>query len=245
MPSPSSRHDRSAVHGVSKGERRVGNRPVPFRHQSFDFSCGPACLIMAMRRYRPNLRASRELELDIWRESNLVEAYATSRQGLALAARRRGFRVRTQGNVESIGLLDCLGLKLSPESRAVAVALHRDLQRRCRASGIRDSARSVRPADLARWLRRGWTPIVLVDSRLVDDEALPHWVVVTRWDAATASIQDPLARKGNTVVESDDLSRWMGFRGTQCAVVLEGRLPWRSGHRPRAALQGQRRLTAP
>ena len=201
---------------------------MPFYRQTFDFSCGPACLIMAMRRYRPNLRASRELELDIWRESNLVEAYATSRQGLALAARRRGFRVRTQGNVESIGLLDCLNLKLGPKSRAVAVALHRDLKRRCRASGIRDYARSVRPADLVRWLRKGWTPIVLVDSRLVDDEALPHWVVVTRWDSTAVTIQDPLARRGSTVVRSDDLSRRLGFRGTQCAVILEGRLPGRT-----------------
>ncbi len=198
---------------------------MPFYRQTFDFSCGPACLIMAMRRYRPNLRASRELELDVWRESNLVEAYATSRQGLALAARRRGFRVRTQGNVESIGLLDSLDLKLGPKSRAVAAALHRDLKRRCRASGIRDYARSVRPADLVRWLREGWTPIVLVDARLVGDEALPHWVVVTRWDSTAVTIQDPLAWKGSTVVRSDDLRRRLGFRGTQCAVILEGRLP--------------------
>ncbi len=228
MPPPSPRPGRPVTE-VKKGGRGIGGRPVPFLHQSFDFSCGPACLIMAMRRYRPNLRASRELELDIWRESNLVEAYATSRQGLALAAHRRGFRVRTQGNVESVGLLDCLGLKLSPESRAVAVALHRDLKRRCRASGIRDSTGPVRPADMVRWLRRGWTPIILVDSRLVGDEALPHWVVVTRWDPTTVTIQDPLARMGNTVVASDDLSRWLGFRGTQCAVVVEGRLRPRSG----------------
>lgn len=225
MPPPSGVHHRSPADDVSKAARLVHRRLVPFYRQSFDFTCGPACLIMAMRRYRSNLVASRELELDIWREANLVEAYATSRQGLALAAHRRGFRVRTQGNVESVELLDCLGLKLSPENRAVARVLHRDLLRRCRQDGIRDDARGVRPADLDRWVERGWTPIVLVDSRLVIDEALPHWVVVTRMDSSVVTIQDPLARKGNTVVGLDDLTRRLGFRGTQCAVVLEGRRP--------------------
>jgi hypothetical protein len=220
---------RSQIDNGSKVARLIPRRYVPFYRQSFDFTCGPACLIMAMRRYRPDLVVSRELELDIWREANLVEADATSRQGLALAAHRRGFRVRTQGNVESVELLDCLGLKLSPESRAVAKVLHRDLKRRCRQSRIRDDAGAVQPSDLVRWLERGWTPIVLVDSRLVISEALPHWVVVTRMEPSAATIQDPLARKGNTVVGLDDLTRCLGFQGTQCAVVLEGRRRGRRG----------------
>lgn len=195
---------------------------VPFYRQTYDFTCGPACLIMAMRRYRPSLRASSELELDIWRESNLVEAYATSRQGLALAAYRRGFRVRTQGNAESIELVDCLGIDLGVENRAVAAMLHRDLKRRCRAAGIRDETRPVRLSDLVGWLERGWTPIVLVDSRLVSDETLPHWIVVTRIDSDTAAFYDPLARKGPTTVGAGDLTRRLGFRGTECGVVVLG-----------------------
>lgn len=202
---------------------------IPFYRQTYDFTCGPACLIMAMRRYRPSLKGSSALELDIWRESNLVEAYATSRQGLALAAYRRGFRVRTQGNAESIELIDCLGLHLSPETRAVAAKLHRELKRRCREAGIRDVTRSVRLSDLARWVGRGWTPIVLVDALLVVRERLPHWIVVTGIDSGSVTFHDPLARKGPTAVKRSDLRRWLGFRGTECVVVVIGEHPSSAG----------------
>ncbi len=205
--------------------------PVPFYRQSYDFTCGPACLIMAMGRYDPTLEPSRALELDLWREANLVEAYATSRQGLALAAHRRGFRVRTQGTAASIELLDDLGLPLAPSNRKVAVTLHRDLKDRCRTARIRDTLRPVAAEDLERWLARGWTPILLVDGRLVGEEAIPHWIVVSRVSSSKATVEDPLAPRGGTVVGLQRLQRFMGFRGTHCAVVVEGYAGRR--HRPK------------
>ncbi|MEK6851165.1 MAG: peptidase C39 family protein [Candidatus Thermoplasmatota archaeon] len=195
---------------------------VPFHRQSFDFTCGPACLLMAMGRFDAGLAPTRDLELDIWREANLVEAYATSRQGLALAAHRRGFRVHTQGNAETIELLDCLGIRLSPENRRVAEALHRDLKARCRRAGVRDAPQPVTLRDVRGWLARGWVPVVLVDARLVGDEDLPHWVVVTAADDRTVTLHDPLARSGETVAPVPRFARWLGFRGTTCAVVVEG-----------------------
>ena len=36
----------------------------------------------AMKFFQPNLRLTRELEFDIWREANLVESYGTSKEGL-------------------------------------------------------------------------------------------------------------------------------------------------------------------
>src|SRR3989304_6016774 len=109
---------------------------VPFHRQSFDFTCGPACLIMAMRHFEPALASGRELEVALWREATLGEAYASSRQGLALAAHRRGFSVRTQGNAETIELADRLGLDPSLENRKAARAPPRGLKRRGRQEQI-------------------------------------------------------------------------------------------------------------
>ena len=39
--------------------------------------------MMAMKFFQPALRLTKGLELDIWRESNLVESYGTSKEGLA------------------------------------------------------------------------------------------------------------------------------------------------------------------
>jgi len=129
----------SEVTPTRKEPQPLNRLAVPFHKQTFDFTCGPACLIMAMRYFDSTLEHTSELEIDIWRESNLVEAYATSRQGLALAAHRRGFRVLTQGNAEAIELLDCLGLGLNEENRKVALALHQDLKDRCRREKVPDT----------------------------------------------------------------------------------------------------------
>ena len=201
---------------------RILTRAVPFRRQTFDFTCGPACLLMAMGAFGFAVAPSRELEVDLWREANLVEAYATSRQGLALAAHRRGFRVRTQGNAQAIELLDCLGLDLSPENRKVAEALHADLRRRCRRARIPDAIRPVSTSDVSRWVARGHVPIVLIDARLVGDLGVPHWIVVTAIDARTVILHNPLARSGGTRAPAREFTRWLGFKGTTCAVVVEG-----------------------
>ena len=208
---------------VLTGPPNVDGKAVPFYRQSLDFTCGPACLLMAMGRFDPALAPGREIEIDIWREANLVEARATSRQGLALAAHRRGFQVRTQGNVEAIELIDCLGFDLSPEDRKVAEALHRDLRRRCRRAGIPDALKPVSLPDIAGWLARGWIPIVLVDARLVGDARLPHWVVVTGVAPSAVTFLDPLTAAGEARVPEREFAGRLGFGGTTCAVVVEGR----------------------
>jgi len=203
---------------------------VPFHRQSFDFTCGPACLLMAMRHFDPSLEATRDLEVDLWREANLVEAYASSRQGLALAAHRRGFRVRTQGNAETVELLDCLRLDLDTSNRDVAVALHEDVRRRCRAAGIPDTVAPVTLKAIRGWLTQGWVPLVLVDARLVGDEAVPHWVVVTDVEGGRVVFHDPLASRGGAAGRMEEFERRLGFRGVSCAVVVRGRRAARAGH---------------
>jgi hypothetical protein len=227
---------------------------VPFHRQSFDFTCGPASLIMVMRYFDPGLAPGRELEIDIWREANLIEAYATSHYGLALAAYRRGFRARTEGNAGADRLLDCmcrscrirvdkrsrtvhcglvsrpvrildhrLCLQLHPENRVFALSLLRDLRSRCRAAGIPNRDGAVNTSSIREWLGRGWLPIVLVDARLVGNGEVPHWTVVTGCRNDTISFQDPLSRRGGSMLPLRKFERFLGFHGTICAVVVEGK----------------------
>jgi predicted double-glycine peptidase len=73
---------------------------VPFHRQRSQYTCGSASLMMVMKFFQPNLRLSRELEFDIWRESNLVESYGTSREGLTVAAAKRGFFRSYHGRIK-------------------------------------------------------------------------------------------------------------------------------------------------
>lgn len=208
-----------------KGEGTGGVRSlrVPFRQQSFDFTCGPTCLLMAMRSFDPQVKVTVDAEIDIWRGANFVEAYASSRQGLAWAAHRRGFRVHTQGSAGSIELLECLGLTLSEPGRGVARALHDNLIRRCRKAGLTDVRRPVSMGDVATWIGRGWVPLLLVDARLVGDEELPHWIVVLGANGENVVFHDPLAEKGRSLQSASRFASFVGFRGISCAVVVEGK----------------------
>ncbi len=76
------------------------NIKVPYYPQTTDFTCGPACLLMAMGALQPERLLERREELQIWREATTVFMTSghggCSPQGLALAAWRRGFQVRLQ-----------------------------------------------------------------------------------------------------------------------------------------------------
>jgi Peptidase_C39 like family/Acetyltransferase (GNAT) family len=46
--------------------------PVPYYIQTLEFTCGPACLTMAMKYHDPRLPFDRSLELRLWKEATLV-----------------------------------------------------------------------------------------------------------------------------------------------------------------------------
>ena len=227
---------------------------IPFYRQSYDFTCGPACMIMAMKAFDPAIKPARELEIDLWREANLIEAYATSHHGLAMAAHRRGFRAMTWGNAKADRLLDCmcrsckiqmdstqktiecglvarpveildhrLCLLLNQENRVFALALLKDLRNRCRRAKIHNHERPITPSTIRGWLDNGWIPIILVDARLVGDEEVPHWVVVTGCSRMTMTFHDPLARHGNSSIATRKFNELLGFHGTESAVVIMGK----------------------
>jgi predicted double-glycine peptidase len=86
---------------------------IPFYRQHFDFTCGPACLMMAMKYRDHNLRLGNDLEIDIWREGNLVAVPGTSRFGLAYSAAVRGFSARVTSNTGGLDFVDKINLPLN------------------------------------------------------------------------------------------------------------------------------------
>jgi hypothetical protein len=178
---------------------------------------------MAMAAFDPVREWTRDDEIDVWRVANLVEAYASSRQGLALAAHRRGYRVATQGSATSIELLECLGITLQDENREVARDLPANHVERARRAGIPDDVRRVTIQDITAWLASGWLPIVLVDAALVGDDRVPHWVVVIKVTPDEVTLHDPLAAAGGTRVARDVLIQHLGFGDTTCAVIVQGK----------------------
>jgi len=166
------------------------NRHVPFYRQTTDFTCGPACLLMAMAALTPDLPMTRRDELRLWREATTIYMTAghggCSPHGLALAAWRRGYRVKLQINVKGPLFLD--GVR-SEEKRAVMRVVHEDFRAELEESDVEQLRGG--PLDIPSILADGGQPLVLISSYRLTRSKAPHWVIVTDCDEDFIYLHDP------------------------------------------------------
>jgi hypothetical protein len=108
---------------------------VPFYNQHFDFSCGPASLMMAMKYFDEHLPLTKDLEIDIWREANMLEIYGTSRFGLAYAAAIRGFRAIVTSKSDTIDFVDTICKSISDLNQQMLKLHFNERKDRCKKNG--------------------------------------------------------------------------------------------------------------
>ena len=196
---------------------------IPFHKQTSHFTCGPASLLMAMKFFQPTLHLSKGLELDIWRESNLVESYGTSKEGLAVAAARRGFSAYTMGISRKHSFADEISHEIPSIDWDVLELLYRDIRTKFRAMGLSNVNHPIKLHALKALLVKSHIPLFLTSTSLFGGkEDLPHWVVLAGYSGDALYVNNPLAKGPNTRVEQERLEKNLGYRGIQCAVVIRG-----------------------
>lgn len=210
------------------------SRHVPFYRQTTDFTCGTACLLMGMAALTPKLHMSRRDELRLWREATTIYMTAghggCSPHGLALAAWRRGYRVKLQINMKGPLFLD--GVR-SEEKRAVMRVVHEDFCAELEDSDVEQLHSG--PLDIPGLLASGGQPLVLISSYRLTRSKAPHWVIVTDCDEDFIYLHDPDVDHHHrrpmdcqhvpvSHVEFDKMSRF-GRSKLRAAVVLYARQP--------------------
>lgn len=177
---------------------------APFYRQTLDFTCGPACLMMAMKAQAPSLAANRALEIQLWRESTTV--FMTSglggcgALGLALAAHRRGFDVEVSVSDETEIFVDSVR---SEEKKEVIRLVEQQFVRDTADADIRVRRRVFTAANLKERMARGGIPITLISSYRLTGEKAPHWVKITDFDERFIYINDPYVDPGENRTETD------------------------------------------
>jgi len=165
---------------------------IPLHHQRHDFTCGAACLMMAMKYFDPSLDMSEDLEIDIWRESNLVEDWSTCGRGLAYSAAKRGYGAKIFASVDDIPFKDKI-LSVSPTADLkVLEFFFRDMKRRALAMEVPEINKRVTFEDVFVAIRRNSVPILLVNAKFLHNEDVPHWIVVRGWNRQGVFINDPM-----------------------------------------------------
>ena len=208
---------------------------VPWYEQTLDFTCGPACLIMAMQALDPDIEASRSLEIKLWREATTV--FMTSGlggcgpYGLALAVHRRGFGAEIWVSDPGVQMVDTVR---NAEKKAVMALVQEDMAKEIAERGIPVHIDVLEPGALEAAFESGAIPVVLISSWQIYGEKSPHWVVVSGYDEHFIYVNDPFVDydEGETAVDSikmpigrSQFSRMAryGRKGLQAVVLITKR----------------------
>ncbi|WP_445178481.1 GNAT family N-acetyltransferase/peptidase C39 family protein [Pseudomonas sp. McL0111] len=163
---------------------------VPFYSQTTDFTCGPACLLMAIGALQSERLLERREELQIWREATTVFMTSghggCSPQGLALAAWRRGFAVTLQLSLAGPLFLD--GVR-DEHKKDVMRLVHDEFIAQLHETDVEKLIGAQ--LDLPAVLAAGGQPLVLISSYRLTRSKSPHWVMVTDCDEDFVYLHDP------------------------------------------------------
>ncbi len=233
--------DHADAHRYEKSlapQRKSNVAKVPYYEQTLEFTCGPAALMMAMKRLNPKLVLDRKLELRLWREATTI--FMTSGHGgcgpfgLAIAAATRGFHVEVYVNDAGTHLVDSVR---STEKKEVIRLVQEDMADQLRDLAVEVNYEAMDVNQLEARFRAGQIPLVLISSYQIYEEKYPHWVTVTGFDERFIYVHDPYVdyETGETLTDSlhmpihkKDFARMSRYgRSGLKAVVLIG--PARSG----------------
>jgi ribosomal protein S18 acetylase RimI-like enzyme len=167
----------------------------PYVHQTTEFTCGPACMMMALawaeRSAKPGPAA---LEFELWREATTIFASSGAGgcdpYGVAVALKRRGLRPEIYVSRSGPYFLDAVR---SAERRRVMQVTQLDFQRQAKALAIPTHLTPVNESVLMPAFDAGNVAIVLVSGYHMVPRGKPHWIFAFGRDGRRVLMHDPAA----------------------------------------------------
>jgi len=167
----------------------------PYVHQTTEFTCGPACMMMALawaeRSAKPGPPA---LEFQLWREATTIFAGSSpggcEPYGVAVALKRRGLRPEIYVSRPGPYFVDAVR---SAEGRRVMQVTQRDFQRQAEALAIPTHLTPVNESVLMQAFDAGNVAIVLVSGYHMVPRGKPHWIFAFGRDGRRVLMHDPAA----------------------------------------------------
>ena len=184
---------------------------VPHYRQSLPVTCGPSCLLMAMKTLDRRTKVDRTEELNLFREMTTImwptddDIGGCAPPSLALAAARRGFASELWMDWQGGGA-DPFKDMSQPKARA-RLEVVRLLWRRDLALALKERVRSFKKfpgiKGIEARFNEGWLPILFVNCTYLHHETDSHYVVITGFDDESFYINDPYVppKKRKTVTD--------------------------------------------
>jgi hypothetical protein len=194
---------------------------IPFYRQHYDYTCGPASLMMAMKYFEKDLRLGKDLEIDLWREGNLIAVCGTSRFGLAYSAVMRGYSASVTSNTGGIDFVEKFVPPLNEPDMELLKDHFSERRARCRKLGVRERQETITGETIRKSLTLNYVPLIVTSTRFCCREDLPHWVAVTGIDDQFMYINNPFdANSKKRKIGVSDLPQFIGYHGDQSMVEV-------------------------
>lgn len=194
---------------------------IPFYRQHYDFTCGPASLMMAMKYLDNDVCTGKDAEIDIWREANLIAVPGTGRYGLAYSAAVRGFSARVTSNTGGPGFVEKFVPPLEGPAIQLLMEQFRERRNRCRKSGVRERQQTITGRTIRESLFSNHVPLIVTNAVFCSKEDLPHWVTVTGTDDRFLYFNNPAdVRARKRKIGLADLPEFIGYHGDQSMVEV-------------------------
>lgn len=160
--------------------------------QTSEFTCGPSCMMMALKAFDPDFEFSRIEEFRLWRESTTVFMQkghgGCEPIGMAVAMSRRGLDVSVYMSQEPPLFIDSVRKK---DQREALALIQEDYRREAEELEIPIHFTPLATEELSAALADGAYAIVLVSLYLMLRSKTPHWVFVYGEENDRYLIHDP------------------------------------------------------
>jgi ribosomal protein S18 acetylase RimI-like enzyme len=193
----------------------------PYFHQTTEFTCGPACILMALAWADRGFRPSPAAEFRLWREATTI--FMSSGPGgcepfgMAVALKRHGLSPEIFVTRPGPYFLDTVQ---SAEKRRVMQITQEDFVDEAKALGIAIHLTHASESVLIPALNAGAAAIVLVSGYHMTPRGQPHWVFVFGCEGRFVLTHDPAALRdehGHAVAPETYAVPWPAFiRTTRC-----------------------------
>lgn len=206
---------------------------IPYYQQTTEFSCGAACLLMAIKHFEPETEMSPMLELRLWRGATTVFMLSgpggCEPFGLAVQAHLYGLSAQIFVSDDAFLFLNSVR---DPEKRKVMELAQTDFRAEAAKAKIPVYHRAFALNDIRAAIARGAVVLVLISFYHMFGKKIPHWVLAHGDDGRHILIHDPWVeeKEGETIADSanlplrydvfDHIARF-GKDNLRAAVILE------------------------
>jgi ribosomal protein S18 acetylase RimI-like enzyme len=184
----------------------------PYFHQTTEFTCGPACIMMALAWADRAFAPEPAFEFQLWRDATTIFlASGCEVYGLAVTLRRRGLAPEIHVSRAGPYFLETVN---SADKRRVMEVTQAEFRRQAEALDIPTHLAPASESALMSAFDAGKVAIVLISGYQMNGRGQPHWVFAFGREGRHILLHDPAANRddhGKAIAPETYAVPWTAF----------------------------------